>query len=190
MMLPLSVFAQDVKTEEPARKVMKWEAGLNNAIAFSADGIYDDIFLAGRNSVSIYRNFRATQIGFVLEGGLTGVGDSWYLSPQVAVNYTIPFKKLYAYGGGAVGYVREQNNGVLSGPDMNGTLIGAQAGGVYNIGKRFGLNVEGGVRFKHMSTSITTVREDGVAGGKFTVTERVGYSDMYFPLSVGVRYRF
>jgi hypothetical protein len=191
-LFPLGVFAQDVKPDSAASEPLKWEVGLNTALAFIADNdvIYDDIFLAGRNSFSVYRNFSGAQIGLLVEGGLMGGGDSWWISPQAVVNYRIRFKKLYAYGGGAAGYVREQYTDGLHGSAMNGFVTGVQAGAVYNLGKRFGLNVEGGVRFKHMYTNVKIYNDNFGVGPSYTTTEVRGHTDIYFPVSVGVRYKF
>lgn len=186
------VFAQEVKPDSAASIPGKWEAGFNNSIAFSTETngvIYDDMFLVGRNSLSVYRNSGSWQTGLVLEGGLLWT-DSWWVSPQAVVNYKLPFKRLYAYAGGAAGYVREQYADNMILPGMNGFVTGAQVGSVYHLGKRFGLNLEGGVRFKHMSATITVVHENGTGAGTFTTEERIGHTDLYFPVSVGVRYKF
>ncbi|WP_276132654.1 hypothetical protein [Polluticoccus soli] len=193
LLLPFGVFAQEVAPDSSAaQKPLKWEVGLNNSIAFSTDDnlvFYDDMFVLGRNSVSVYRNFKTVQAGLIVEGGVLAI-DGWWLSPQAVVNYKVAFRKFYAYSGGVAGYVREQSASWLYGPSMNGFVSGAQVGGVYNLGKRFGLNLEAGVRFKHMSGTVTVIHENGTGTGTFTTTEVVGYSDVYFPVSVGVRYSF
>jgi hypothetical protein len=64
-------------------------------------------------------------------------------------------------------------------------ITGLQAGVVFFPGKRIGINLEPGVRFKQMYREVRVVDNQG------TITiEKRGFTETYFPLSVGVRYRF
>ncbi|MCD6062894.1 MAG: hypothetical protein K0R82_805 [Flavipsychrobacter sp.] len=191
LLLPPGVYAQEGKPDSAVSKPMKWEIGVNTAIAFTTQrgfgGIYDDRFLVGRNSLSIYRNFTEGQIGLVAEGGLLGVGDGWYISPHVVANYKMPFKRFYGYFGGAAGYVREETTDrVYARLDLRGFLMGIQGGVVYGIGQRFALNAECGVRIKDITS--VEIMYDYVPPPTDIMPR--GYTDVYFPVSVGVRYRF
>lgn len=172
-----------------AQKTKKWEAGLNTAINFvSKDKLYgiDYPLVTCNGLVSAYRNFNRLQVGVVVEGGWLGGGNDWW-SPQGVVNYKIPFRKSYAYAGGVAGYVREYYFAPYD-HSANGFVTGLQAGAVYFPGKRFGINLETGVRFQHMYRSVVITDLNSPEG--YISSKVMGLTDIHFPLSVGVRYRF
>ena len=194
--LPLVVVAKNTPRDSMTKIKSGWELGLNNSLAFATEGnltFYDDIVLGGRNSVSLYRNFKSLQTGLVVEGGVTGTGGGWYIAPSLVLNGRLDFNKMYLYGGGSVGYIREKPEVFLmvvgTTRTFGGIVTGVQAGTVYNLGKRFALNVEAGMKVKRISAKMTT--EFFYPGHGTVINEqRVSYSDLYVPVSVGVRYKF
>jgi hypothetical protein len=196
LLSPLSAFAEDAEQDTKKPSISKWELGLNNSLAFATEGnltFYDDIFLGGRNSVSLYRNFKSLQTGLVVEGGVTGTGGGWYIAPSLVLNGRVDYNKMYLYGGGSVGYIREKPEMFWTMPGnrttFGGIVTGVHAGAVYNLSKRFALNVEAGMKVKRISAKMTT--EFFYPGHGTVINEqRVSYSDLYVPVSVGVRYRF
>jgi hypothetical protein len=143
------------------------------------------MFLVNNMSLSAYHNFNRLQVGLRVDGGTMGGRDRW-MSPQAVVNYRISFSKLYVYGGGVAGYVREQVSRLSHYPDGNGFVTGLHAGTVIFPGKRLGINLETGVRINRMYREVAITYPNGAPLG----TERRGFTETYIPLSVGVRYRF
>lgn len=186
LLVPFGVTAQETK---------KWEIGLNTAAVFSKMQINrsgdlrwrlnDYYFLVNHMSLSAYRNFTRVQVGLKIEGGLRDRDRGW-VSPQAVVNYRIPFSNIYVYGGAVAGYVREQVSSSSSFPGGNGFVTGLQAGAVIFPGKRFGINLETGVRFNRTYRELSVVDPNGAPLGiaKRWITET------YIPVSLGVRYRF
>ena len=130
------------------------------------------------------------------------------LTETFQLNYVIPFYSEYhvlnranlyfgVSGGlvttvsdGSVGYSKYNNQ-----PDSSfryvssvnygkgiGYQVGVQAGYSYYFLRRFGVNVELGARF----TRVTTDRTNGMAADNGTIAYRM----MFFPGTVGLRYRF
>lgn len=180
LLSPFSINAQQAK---------KWEVGLNTALNFvSKDELYkiDRPMVTCNGSVSAYRNFKHFQAGASVEGGWLGRGNDWWSSQAIA-NYKIPFHRSYAYAGGVAGYVREYYFGPYD-HSANGFVTGLQAGVVYFPGKRFGINLETGVRFQHMYRSVVITDLNSPEG--YISSKVMGVTDTHFLFSVGLRYRF
>jgi len=181
LLLPLTAQCQDVPkpvVNSPTEIGLNLGHALDNAESYSRKVIQHGGYI--RSSLYLLKTYGNLQYGLNMEAG-TNSEDDWYLSPSVVVNRKFSRKNYYFYLGGMAGFVCED---VLGEPTswrgmMKGYVVGAQAGVVIPTTKRLAFNAEVGIRraqdWQHYGIEYNETWSDII---------------LYFPLTLGVRYRF
>ena len=185
--MPFAANAQDL--EHPAKK-NGFEIGLNTGLAFNSKGIYDDLYFGGRNVLSFYKNFKLSQIGTSVEFGVTGTGGGSFFSINAIANRTFHFEKMYLYGGGLIGYKNIQPEYTVTSHTQTGYQVGLQAGIVRHLGRHFSFNAELAARGEQIWYTRDEDIQPFAPRDVYTIAVRGSYFELYYPVTIGIRYRF
>ena len=182
-------FAANAQEAAPPLPLSKVELGISHGWAWKTNFMTDAS--APEHTVSIFRNFRNFQAGIGLQFGIGEVVyklNGRFIAPTLVANKLMRFNKFYLYGGGRAGYIDSRNAGYITNTGRSeGYTVGLQSGVVWH-GEHFGFNAELGVRSEQLWTTVT--QEIGYAPSTYRYSYRDNYFNLYFPLSLGVRYMF
>ncbi len=131
-----------------------------------------------RSALSLLKTHGSLQYGLTVEGG-TNSNDYWYLSPGVVVNHKFARRANYFFAGAVAGYVMSGDMIPLKESRLiHGYVMGVQGGIVHPVGKRLSLSSELAVRSTQLWLQATEAetRAD---------TDFI----LYFPVTIGLRYR-
>jgi hypothetical protein len=184
IILPAFCLAQEVKTADKP-KIRKNEVGLTVGGDFGSDAFRSDFIPV---SAAYYRNLKKAQLGFNLQCGIGNGPGMWYISSEVKANKIFLFKHQSLYAGGSTGYKWISWQHIAFIPKSSGFTMGLQAGTLIPLGKNLDLNFEAGLKLDQQATNIEMQRYE--QGNLVNYTERYSYNEIYFPISIGMRYRF
>lgn len=180
LLIPISAQSQTKENKVPS---FGTEIGIN--LGYAPDNAYKNkLSWSGgyiRSSIRLLRNTGNIQYGVTIEGG-TNSDDYWYLSPAAIMNLTFSNHNAYFYAGAMAGYVCSDDmlgSSLLKEKMKQGYVFGIHGGFAQPIGKQISLTSELAVR----STQLWTKPRNEQAQT---------YSDiiLYFPITIGIRYRF
>lgn len=179
LVLPFSGKSQSVNSKAPSSRT---EIGLN--LGYAPDNSWEQELWRGgyiRSAFSFLKNFGAMQYGVTIEGG-TNSSDFWYVMPGIIANRKFALNKAYFYAGTMAGYVCSDD---MMGPTpakqrlTHGYVIGLQGGLVQPIGKHMAFTTELAVR-----------RTETWSKYEFDGLKTMSDVTLYFPVTIGLRYRW
>jgi len=178
LMLPFSAKSQSIQTKAPSPRM---EIGLN--LGYAPDNSWEQELWRGgyiRSALSLLKNVGVMQYGLI-EGG-TNSSDYWYVMPGIIANRKFTLNKAYFYAGAMAGYVCSDDM-MGSTPAKksltHGYVLGLQGGLVQPVGKHMAFTTELAVR---RTQSWMEYEYDG--------TQTRSDIILYFPITIGLRYRW